>query len=80
MMRSLEGAADGMGMNLTAGPSIIESRQGRLQAATQAANDGVGATFSFSMPRGPEGVTDASGLHAIQLPCAMDAQRLMRDP
>jgi signal transduction histidine kinase len=42
---------DGMGIGLSVSRSIIESHRGRLWAAT---NDGPGATFSFSIPRGSE--------------------------
>ncbi|MGH7579184.1 MAG: PAS domain-containing sensor histidine kinase [Gemmatimonadales bacterium] len=42
---------DGMGIGLSVSRSIIESHQGRLWATP---NDGPGASFSFSIPRGPE--------------------------
>ena len=42
---------DGMGIGLSVSNSIIESHHGRLWAAL---NDGPGATFSFSIPCGPE--------------------------
>jgi signal transduction histidine kinase len=44
----------GMGIGLSVSRSIIESHRGRLWAT---ANDGPGATFSFSIPCGPENVT-----------------------
>src|ERR1044071_4491355 len=47
----------GMGIGLSVSRSIIESHHGRLWAAP---NDGPGATFSFSIPRASQGVTDAS--------------------
>jgi C4-dicarboxylate-specific signal transduction histidine kinase len=43
--------SSGMGIGLSVSRSIIESHRGRLWAA---ANDGPGATFAFSIPRGPE--------------------------
>ena len=48
--------SDGMGIGLSVSRSIIERHHGRLWAEP---NDGPGATFSFSIPRSPEGVTDA---------------------
>jgi signal transduction histidine kinase len=47
----------GMGIGLSVSRSIIESHHGRLFATP---NDGPGATFSFSIPRVPEGATQAT--------------------
>jgi PAS domain S-box-containing protein len=43
--------SDGMGVGLSVSSSIIESHHGRLWATL---NDGPGATFSFSVPCGPD--------------------------
>ena len=43
--------AQGLGIGLSIGQSIIESHDGRLWTE---ANDGPGATFSFSIPRARE--------------------------
>jgi signal transduction histidine kinase len=53
----------GMGVGLAISRSIIESHQGRLWAE---ANEGPGATFSFSIPRGTSGVTNALTLGALR--------------
>jgi signal transduction histidine kinase len=66
----------GMGIGLSVSRSIIESHHGRLWAAQ---NDGPGATFSFSIPCGPEGVTAAQRLGVKRTPAATDAQPVMRN-
>ncbi len=67
----------GMGIGLSVSRSIIERHHGRLWAAP---NDGPGVTFSFSIPRGPEDVTSARSLGAIQTPAASDTAHVMSHP
>src|SRR6266436_5945082 len=60
---------DGMGVGLYVSRSIIESHQGRLWATL---NDGPGATFSFSIPRGPSGATGADSNRDMRTPAVAD--------
>jgi PAS domain S-box-containing protein len=66
----------GMGIGLSVSRSIIESHHGRLWAAP---NDGPGASFSFSIPRGPEGVATTHSLGAMHAPALTDEERAMRN-
>jgi signal transduction histidine kinase len=54
---------EGMGIGLSVSRSIIENHHGRLWATL---NEGPGATFSFSIPRVPEGLVHADGAGSIQ--------------
>ncbi|MCW3098713.1 MAG: multi-sensor signal transduction histidine kinase [Chthonomonadaceae bacterium] len=65
----------GMGIGLSVSRSIIESHSGRLWAAP---NDGLGATFAFSIPRRSEGVTSAQSPGAIRTPAVTDAEHIKR--
>jgi len=67
----------GMGIGLSVSRSIIESHHGRLWAAP---NDGPGAAFSFSIPRGLEDMMGAHSLGAIRTPAATEAEQVMRNP
>src|SRR5437762_12705770 len=65
---------DGMGIGLSVSRSIIESHRGRLWAVP---NEGPGATFAFSIPRGPNAAPGCPDLDVIRLPSATSPQRLM---
>jgi PAS domain S-box-containing protein len=60
---------DGMGVGLYVSRSIIESHQGRLWATL---NEGPGATFSFSIPRGPDDATGADCNRDMRRPAVAD--------
>jgi PAS domain S-box-containing protein len=60
---------DGMGVGLYVSRSIMESHQGRLWATL---NDGPGATFSFSIPQGPDGATSAESSREMRTPAVAD--------
>jgi len=59
----------GMGIGLSVSRSIIESHHGRLWATP---NNGLGVTFSFSIPCRPEGLT-SDGARASRIPSVSDA-------
>jgi signal transduction histidine kinase len=65
----------GMGIGLSVSRSIIESHHGRLWAGP---NDGPGASFSFSISRASERVTDIRSRGAIRTPMT-DARHAMRN-
>jgi PAS domain S-box-containing protein len=62
----------GMGIGLSVSRSIIEHHRGRLWAV---ANEGPGATFAFSVPRGRESGAEVHRQTAIATPAAMAAER-----
>ena len=67
--------SEGMGIGLSVSRSIIESHHGRLWAEP---NDGPGATFSFSIPRGAEDMTGVHSLGGVRPPAVTDAEHVMR--
>ncbi|HXJ01092.1 MAG TPA: PAS domain S-box protein [Micropepsaceae bacterium] len=69
--------SNGMGIGLSVSRSIIESHHGRLWAAP---NDGPGASFSFSIPRGPERISGAHSLGPNWQPTVNDSAQIMRNP
>ena len=58
--------SDGIGIGLSVSRSIIERHRGRLWAAPN--DEGPGATFSLSIPRGSELVKEESSLNDIRTP------------
>jgi PAS domain S-box-containing protein len=62
---------DGMGIGLSVSRNIIESHHGRLWATLN--NDRPGATFSFSIPCGPEHGGGSDGDRKIRSPDLKDA-------
>jgi signal transduction histidine kinase len=58
--------SDGIGIGLSVSRSIIERHRGRLWAAPN--DEGPGATFSFSIPCGPELVKEERSLNDIRTP------------
>ena len=66
----------GMGIGLSVSRSIIENHHGRLWAAP---NDGPGATFSFSIPRGSVFEMNANVLDTSCRRAVMDARQVIRN-
>lgn len=66
---------NGMGIGLSVCRSIIESHRGRLWAE---ANEGPGATFSFSLPRGSEWPAEAPAPAAPQRTAPGDPRQPVR--
>jgi K+-sensing histidine kinase KdpD len=58
-----------MGIGLSVSLSIITSHRGRLWAAQ---NEGHGATFAFSIPRGSDEIKETHNLSVIHTSIASD--------
>jgi len=67
----------GMGIGLAVSRSIIESHHGRLWATR---NAGPGATFSLSIPCGPEGGTRTYSPVAVRALPVQAVEQVMRNP
>ncbi len=66
----------GMGIGLSVSRSIIEGHHGRLWASS---NDGPGATFSFSIPRGTDAMTGVHSLDGIRTSASTEAKHHIRN-
>jgi hypothetical protein len=71
-----EASADGWQSAIHLQDLIIESHHGQVWAAW---SDGQRATFSFSIPGGPGGVTSPRSRGAIQISGAKNLQQAMRN-
>jgi PAS domain S-box-containing protein len=65
--------SSGMGIGLSVSRSIIENHQGRLWGAS---NEGAGATFSFYIPCGAEGMPGSHSMDAIRTSAMTDQRHI----